>query len=127
MRKPGRDAMKGKVLLVHWNSQEAGILADMVRSYGWEVATETDDGSRVGRQVKEMKPNAVVIYLSRQPSHGRETGQGLRSLKTAKTVPLVYVDGTPEVVERTRQKIPDAIFTSTEELPEVLVKFAQFT
>ncbi len=119
--------MKGKVLLVHWNSQEAGILAEMVRSYGWEVAIETDDGARVGRQVKEMRPNAVVIYLSRLPSHGRETGAGLREVKATKGVPLVYVDGTPEVIERTRQRIPDAIFTSTEELPEVLVKFAHYT
>jgi len=116
--------MKGKVLLVHWNVQEAEILANMIRACGWEVATETADGSRVGRKVKETRPTAVVIYLARQPSHGRETGQALKDLKATSTLPLVFVDGTPEVVERTRLKMPTAIFTSTEKLPETLSKFA---
>lgn len=118
--------MKGKVFLVHWNRQESDILADMVRSYGWEVLVESEDGARAARMIKEQKPDAIVIFLTRQPSLGRETGSAIRSAKVTKAIPIIWVDGAEEVIGRTKQAMPDAIFTNPEDLKDTLAKLAHF-
>ena len=118
--------MKGKVFLVHWNRQESDILADMVRSYGWEVAVESEDGARAARLIKLQKPDAIVIFLTRQPSHGRETGSAIRSAKATQSIPIIWVDGAEEVIGRTKQAMPDAIFTNPENLREALSKLAHY-
>jgi len=118
--------MKGKVFLVHWNRQESDILADMVRSYGWEVAVESENGARAARLIKEQKPDAVVIFLTRQPSLGRETGSDIRSAKATKAIPIIWVDGAEEVISRTKQAMPEAIFTNPEDLKDALAKLAHY-
>jgi DNA-binding response OmpR family regulator len=118
--------MKGKVFLIHWNRQESDILIHMVQAYGWEVTAESEDGSRAGRLIKEREPDVVVIFLSRQPSHGRETGIALRSVKATMDIPIIFVDGTDEINERIKQKVPDAIFSTSEKLKDTLVRFAHY-
>jgi len=54
----------------------------------------------------------VVIDLNRLPSQGRDLGIALRTYKTTRQVPLVFVDGDPEKVARIREILPDAVYTS---------------
>jgi len=118
---PGElDSVKGKVFLVHWREAEAQVLAREIRNMGWTVDVETNDGARVGQRLKEHPADVVVIYLTRLPSHGRETGHALRAIKATKNIPLVYVDGNEEAVERTKTIVPDAIYTTTEQLDRTL-------
>lgn len=112
--------MKGKVFLVHWREAEAEVLAREIRNMGWTVDIESNDGARVGRRLREHPADVVVIYLTRLPSHGRETGHALRAIKATKNIPLVYVDGNEEAVERTKTVVPDAIYTTTEQLDRTL-------
>jgi DNA-binding response OmpR family regulator len=112
--------VKGKVLLVHWREAEAEVLAKEIRHMGWTVDTETNDGERVSRRLKDDPADVVVIYLTRLPSHGRETGSSLKKRKSTKAIPLVYVDGNEEAVQRTRTQLPDAIYTTTERLDHTL-------
>lgn len=118
--------MKGKVFLVHWREAEAEVLAREIRNMGWRVDVESNDGARAGKRIKQDRPDVVVIYLSRLPSHGRETGYSLKGIKSLKDIPLVYVDGNEEAIARTRDVIPDAIYTTTEELDRTLSGFSHY-
>ena len=118
--------MKGRVLLVHWREAEAEVLAKEIRNMGWSVDTETNDGARVGPRMKDDPADVVVIYLSRLPSHGREAGTSLRRKKSTARIPLVYVDGNEEAIRRTQTEVPDAIYTTTEELNRTLSRFSHY-
>lgn len=118
--------MKGRAFLVHWREAEAQVLAQEIRNMGWNVDIETNDGARAGQRIKADPPDVVVIYLSRLPSHGRETGHALRALKSTKDIPLVYVDGNDEAIIRTKTVVPDAIYTTTEELDRTLSGYTHY-
>jgi len=115
--------MNGKLFLVHWKAAEAEEYASLLRSKGWEVEYEAEDGARAGKKIKENPPAVIVIYLSRLPSHGRETAEGLRSLKATRSIPIVFVDGQGEALEKTKAKVPDALYTTSDRLPGVLAQF----
>ncbi|MBI2304533.1 MAG: hypothetical protein HYU86_07285 [Chloroflexi bacterium] len=117
--------MKGKLFLIHWSASEAAEFAIPLRARGWQVEVEAEDGARAGKRIKENPPHVVVIYLTRLPSHGRETARYLRSLKATRHLPIVFVDGKEEAVARVRADVPDAVFTVTEELETVISKFAK--
>ena len=111
------------MFLVHWREAEARVLAREIQHMGWIVTFESDDGERVGKRIQEEKPDVVVIYLTRLPSHGRETGHALETIMSTMNIPLVYVDGNEEAVVRTRTTMPDAVYTTTEKLEKVLADF----
>ena len=112
--------MRGRIFLVHWNAAEAEQLAAPLRAVGWSVETETEDGQRAWKQITADPPVAVVIFLTRLPSHGRETGRALRGAKATPNLPLLFVDGDEEAVAKTREKVPGARFVSVSELEGVL-------
>lgn len=56
-------------------------------------------------------PDAVVIDLGRLPSHGRDVGVAVRTRASTRTIPLVFVDGADHKVNRTREQLPDAVYT----------------
>jgi hypothetical protein len=124
---PGeRKSVKGRAFLVHWREAEAEVLAKEIRNMGWNVDIETNDGDRAGSRIKADPPDVVVIYLSRLPSHGRETGHALSMIKATRDIPLVYVDGNDEAVNRTRTVVPDAIYTTTEQLNRTLSGYCHY-
>ena len=118
--------MKGRAFLVHWREAEAEVLAQEIRNMGWNVDIETNDGDRAGKRIKADPPDVVVIYLSRLPSHGRETGHALRGINATKDIPLVYVDGNDEAVNRTTTVVPDAVYTTTEQLNTTLSGYCHY-
>lgn len=67
-------------------------------------------------QLGKKLPDVFVISLARLPSHGREFAKWLRESKKRAPVPLVFVDGKPDKVAQTRQKFPDAIFCTSDNL-----------
>jgi len=73
--------------------------AGPLRAAGWDVEIEAEDGARAGKRIKENPPQAVVIYLTRLPSHGRETADGLRSMKATRHLPIIFVDGKEEAID----------------------------
>ncbi len=116
--------MAGRLFLIHWNEAEAAELAARLRAKGWEVETEAQDGARGGKRIKADQPDAVVIYLTRLPSHGRETADGLRSIKATRHIPIIFVDGKEEAIEKTRAKVPGALFVTSAGLREALASVA---
>jgi hypothetical protein len=77
-------------------------------------SAEFDDLNGVGvmRKARANPPEAFVIDLSRLPSHGREVALSIRSSKNTRAIPIVFVGGEPEKVERLKSLLPDATYTT---------------
>ncbi len=110
------------VRLVHWDEDEGLERQQQLEALGFEVAYDAGDSLFVVRQIRANLPDALVIDLSRIPSHGREIAYSLRSRKASRHVVIVFVDGEPEKVEKTRQLLPDATFTTWGRIKTALPK-----
>ena len=100
------------VRLIHWNEDEGLERQRQLESLGYDVAFEGGDSSLALRVLRAGAPDAVVVDLTRLPSHGREVGRVLRASKSTRHVPLVYVGGEPAKVALTRALLPDATYTT---------------
>jgi hypothetical protein len=109
-----------RVRLIHWHAGEAEERAERLRALGYDVDASVPDGPAALRALREDPPAAVVIDLDRLPSHGRDVGVSLRTTKATRRVPLVFVRGEPEKVARVRELLPDAVFTSWDEIGAAL-------
>lgn len=100
-----------RVRLIHWKAEEAAERIAKLKAAGYEVEYSDLNGEGF-RTLKDNPPSAFIIDLSRTPSHGMEVGTALRGYKATRAVPLVFVEGAPEKVERIKQLLPDATFTT---------------
>jgi hypothetical protein len=114
-----RERSTQRVRLVHWNEAEAEERAGWLRSDGFDVDYEPLTPARL-RQMGEDPPDAVVIDLGRLPAQGRDLGLQLRTRAGTRRVPLVFVGGRPDKVERVRELLPDAAYTTWAEIGAVL-------
>ena len=110
------------VRLIHFNEDEGLERRKQLEAFGFDAAFDFGDGLFMARHIKASPPDAVVIDLSRVPSHGREVAQSVRGTKATRHIPIVFVDGEPEKVEKTRQFIPDATFTTWGRIKTTLPK-----
>ncbi|MEX1247864.1 MAG: hypothetical protein WEA61_05235 [Anaerolineales bacterium] len=116
---------KGRLFLFHWNRPEAEEYAKGLRGQGWEVDFEWEDGARGGNAVKLNPPDAVVFYHTRLPSHSRATAEYFAQTKSMRNIPLIFVGGEGEALDKTKQKIPTGIFVSEDKLAAALAKYAK--
>jgi hypothetical protein len=100
------------VRLVHWNEAETAERAARLEAAGYIVDASAVAPESFRASLLADPPAVIVIDLSRLPSHGRDVAMSLRQMKATRGVPIVFVDGAPEKVERTRQQLPDAVFTT---------------
>jgi hypothetical protein len=106
------------VRLIHWNAGEAQEKADRLGATGYIVDYDKFTPSLL--RERGSPPNAIIIDLSRLPSQGRDVGMAFRSYKSTQAIPLVFVDGEPEKVERVKAQIPDALYTNWDRIVEKL-------
>jgi hypothetical protein len=97
--------------LIHWRPDEAQQRIEYLQASGYKVLYDAPDGSSILPKIRAQIPDAVVIDLTRVPSHGREVGIALRESRTTRLIPLVFVEGEPEKVARIRSELPDATYT----------------
>jgi hypothetical protein len=111
------------VRLVHFNKDEGLERQQQLEALGFDAAFDFDEGLMlVTKAIKVSRPDAVVIDLSRIPSHGRAVAQSIRDAKYSRHIPIVFVDGEREKVERTKQLIPDAVYTTWGRIKTALPK-----
>jgi hypothetical protein len=118
--KASKASPKLRVRLVHWHEAEAGESAERLRTLGYQVNHAILSGPEGFRELRDNPPAAVVIDLSRIPSHGRDVGIALRSYKDTRLVPIVFVGGEAEKVERIKTNLPDAIYTEWPDIRKTL-------
>src|SRR5262249_46210882 len=100
-----------RVRLIHWKAEEAEAKVARLRASGYEVENcEITPGAL--RDCHNNPPDAFIIDLSRIPSQGRDVAISLRGHKSTRHTPLIFVEGEPEKVERIKNHLPDAVYTS---------------
>ncbi|MFN3244730.1 MAG: hypothetical protein ACE37K_24720 [Planctomycetota bacterium] len=112
------------IVLVHWNEVECLERQQKLENYGHRVFAHwrQDRGSELTRGVAAERPDAVVIDLSRLPSHGRSVATWLREKKALRRVPIVCVPGDPEKTKRMQDAFPDAVYAPWTRLKGALAK-----
>src|SRR5262245_14036398 len=95
-----RTESKPRVWLLHWKHEEAGPVIQKIRDSGYIVEYEDRRAGPLNfRGLRACPPHAVVIDLTRQPSHGRYVALMIRSQKSIRHIPIVFVDGDTEKVK----------------------------
>ena len=91
---------------------ESETWLERLREAGYDVDARPirtpGDLKALGRNV----PAAVLIDLVGAPAHGLDLGLAVRQMRTTRQVPLVFVAGSRQQVERLRSLLPDAVCTS---------------
>ncbi len=109
----------GHVRLIHWNADEAELRAEKLRSAGYEAVSAPLDRAAL-QALRDEPPDAVIFDLARAPSQGRDMALSIRKYKATRQVPLVFVGGEPHKVERIRALLPDAVYTTWENIAGAL-------
>lgn len=109
-----------RIRLIHWNAEEAEERAGWLQALGHRVEAELPTGPAFFRALRENPPDAVVIDLGRLPSQGRDMGLTLRKYRDTRRVPLVYVGGLAAKVARIQELLPDAAYTTWDDIGPVL-------
>ena len=78
-----------RVRLIHWKAEEADARAKRLEAAGFRAEFSLLSPPNLFRKLKSDPPDAVVIDLTRLPSHGREIGAWLK----ARGVRRVFVCG----------------------------------
>jgi hypothetical protein len=109
-----RNRVKPLITLICWNAAEGREHADILRRAGFKVKLESDSrqGPAILRRIRQSPPHALVIDLDRLPMQGSDVAVAIRIGKQTRHVPLVFVGGDRGKVERARQMLPDAVYTS---------------
>jgi CheY-like chemotaxis protein len=93
--------------MLHWRDHQA--LLNTLRKAGHQVDFEERPTITT---IRGANPDAIVIDLSVTPSRGRDYATYLRGSKSLRHLPIVFVDGEPEKVEKVRELLPDAVYTT---------------
>jgi CheY-like chemotaxis protein len=100
-----------RLTLIHWKPEEARQRAAALRALGYTVSYRPV-GPDFLRVIKQKPPSALVIDLTRQPMQGRDVAIAIRHAKSTRQLPIVFVEGPAEKVERIKRQVPDAVYTS---------------
>lgn len=112
-----------RIYLVQWNQTTAEARASELREVGYEVTVEFEDGARATRRILSNPPDIVLFDLTQRPSHSRETAAALRGFKATRRLPMLFIDGAEMDVEKTRSRVFQSMFASSELLLHYLSKF----
>lgn len=115
---------KKRLFLFYWQQQAAEALAAELRQLGWEVELEWQDGERGSRAVRQQPPDLLLFDLSQRPSHSWATAQHLSETPATRTVPILFLNGSPATIAKTQEKIPRAVFVRQEDLQAALEGYA---
>jgi len=106
-----------RVTYVHWDETEAEDVARRLVAGGHQVTVHWAAGE--GMQADSV-PEVLVVSLERLPSHGRALAQWLWSAQYRRAIPIVFVGGSQDRVERAREQFGDAVFCGEHELAAVV-------
>ena len=98
--------------LVCWNPELERDRREALMAAGFQVDSKAVPPGKLMTHIRLTQPDCVVIDLDRIPSHGREVGTMLRTTKSTRAIPLVFLGGEPDKTARIRNELPDASFGS---------------
>lgn len=108
------------VKLIHWKPEQALGQIALLEIAGYQVDSTIEPGLKTFKNLGYHPPAAVLIDLSRLPSQGRDFALMVRKRKSTRQIPLIFIGGDPDKVEGIRKLLPDAGFTSWEDILPIL-------
>lgn len=120
MKTAKKSGKKKNVRLFHVKAEEAEALVTLMTDAGYNVYYPGEREPSPYAKIKALEPVAVVIDLSRNPTHARYVGTEIRRHKGLRHIPIVFVDGDHERVKQARAILPDAVYTKRDRLKEAL-------
>jgi DNA-binding response OmpR family regulator len=99
-----------RVFVVQWDPKAAATRARELRAHGWVVQIESHDGGAAYQKVRDKPPAVLLIDISTRVSHGLQTARSIRESKAGRTLPIVFVGGTPKDRAAVKSAVPDALF-----------------
>ena len=96
--------------LVCWDAALETERRRVLQAAGLSVDDAVVESSKLITHIRLTQPDVVVIDLDKRPSHGREVGVVLRTTKSTRGIPLVFLGGAADKVAMVRASIPDAVF-----------------
>jgi hypothetical protein len=108
------------IQLIHWKYEESKILAAKLRESGYSVNNLLPINQQFFKNLRANPPQIIIIDLSRLPSQGRDFAINIRSHKTTQSIPIIFTDGDPKKVNTVRQIVPDAIYSSWDEVEKAI-------
>jgi len=100
-----------RIRLIVWNTQEAETKARVLNEAGYDVDAPPLSAGTL-RAMRASPPAAVVIDLGRLPSQGRDVGVHIRHSASTCAIPIVFVGGEGEKLDRIRALLPDAVYAT---------------
>lgn len=111
-----------RIRYFHWDDLEAKVNCARITVLGFEVLYKQIKSQKDFTAIRQNVPDLFLIDLSRLPSHGREIGTALRSFKQTRLVPIVFLGGEKEKVERVKKILPDAFYAEWSNLKSTIGK-----
>lgn len=100
-----------KIRLIHWNQKEAEKRASILQQKGYRVTWDVPRIQQFFREIKAHPPAAFLIDLARMPSQGRDVALTLRKTRATRFIPLLFINGKEEKIEKIRKLLPDAFYS----------------
>jgi DNA-binding response OmpR family regulator len=82
-----------RIALIHWKIDEIADQIERLSQSGYEVDTTLPNGPPYVRRLAEDPPVAVIVDLTRRPSHGRDIAMSIRMRKTTRRIPVIFIGG----------------------------------
>lgn len=112
------------ICLVTWNPDPAERVRALEKA-GFKVHAGPSPTKQITSYFRELCPAAIAIDMDKRPSHGRAVAVVLRTTKSTKHFPIVFVGGEPEKIARAKSDMPDAGFTHWKGAGAAIKKFIQ--
>lgn len=109
-----------KVRLVHWSEQEGKEKAAALRGMGVDAEWGPLNPRELMEELKAGQAELVLIDLSRSPAAGRDVGVAIRVHGGTRGIPLLFVGGKPEKMQRVKEVLPDAAFGAWETIQDAI-------
>jgi hypothetical protein len=111
-----------RIRLIHWQKDEAAARANKLTRLGHEVSILSDSKDSSAFRIRGTPPELFVIDLGRLPSHGREVAGYFRRQKATRNVPILFVGGDPERIDKIRKLLPDTSFAAWTGIKSAIAK-----
>ena len=107
--------------LICWDAAREPERRRVLEVAGLCVDSAVVESGKLVTHIRLTQPDVMVIDLDRLPSHGRAVGVVLRSTKSTREIPIVFLGGEPEKVARIKADLPDAVFGAWSEAASVVL------
>jgi CheY-like chemotaxis protein len=88
LRAPTKPRLSRNVWLIGFHPERLAVVAAALAAAGHEYRT-AETSSELAPNLRDFRPDLIVIDMAEQPDRGRHTGQQLRADRATRQVPIV--------------------------------------